>query len=314
MGNPFENNKIKYTEKNYVEKPQYFMLEQEKFLDSEVAEMNEDALLEEDYKKIYSKDFIEESKNKVLQIENKHKIENKIKDKRSEVEENFFITTEYKKTSDYLEALFYKKLGGKNGWIPDAIVWKTSKYDDYVNGIDFVVETNDKEFALATDITFSHSKNLIHKLDRTKQFINRGKLPVLAFYERVEGTVNKPIPYVTIAVEHDKIVKALKIWADGQGDMLENHPLKAKTMLELEAQLESFAIYAKAVNKRNIASAYNDMLAKIQLLIVNHEDTIKKYRNLIDDDEAYKTIIKFCDELKKEAEQIEQAQKERRNS
>ena len=54
MKNPMENNKNEYVPKSYIEKQEYFTPEQEKFLNDEVREMNEDALLEDDYTKIYS--------------------------------------------------------------------------------------------------------------------------------------------------------------------------------------------------------------------------------------------------------------------
>jgi hypothetical protein len=304
MKNSMENNNKEYTAKSYLEKEQLFSPEQEKFLEKEILKMNEDALQEDDYSKIYSKGFIERCKNDVLKSEDYHELSDKIKDLKSEVDENPAITREHRKVSNYLEALFYKKLGGENGWIPNSIVWKTSKYDDYINGVDFVVEAQDREFALATDLTFSHSKGLLKKLARIKHNINGNTLPSVTFYERTEETIAKPMPVVTMAVEYEKTAKALKLWADGQENLLDNHPMKAKTMLELEAQLESFAIYAKSIGRRNIASAYNDMLSKIQLLIINYENTIKKYREQIDDDKAYKTIMKFCEDLKKEAEKI----------
>lgn len=296
-----------YTPKNYVENKQYFTSTQEKFLKSEVMKMERDALEEENYTHVYSADFIKECNEKILDREKAFATSEKIKGLKSEVQENPTITKEYREISSYLETLFYNKLGGKNGWIPDALVWKTSKYDDYINGVDFIVETNDKEFALATDLTFSHTKNLESKLSRIKHSIKRGTVPEVTFYERVETKVAKPIPHVIIAVEHEKVIKALKLWADGQGDLLDNHSLKAKTLLEIEAQLEAFATYAKAIGKRNIASAYNDMLAKIQLLIINHEEVIKMYKEKIDNDLAYKTIQKFCEELEKEANEEEKS-------
>lgn len=304
MQESIENHKKDYSPKHHLEKELTFSSMQEIFLKDEVQEMNEDALLEKDYSRVYSKEFIKECEEKVLKAESEYVILNKITDLKYEVKDEQINTSESKKLSEYLEALFYKKLGGKDGWIPNAIVWKTSKYDDYINGIDFIVETEDKEFALATDLTFSHSKGLLKKLDRIKHNINGNTLPSVIFYERTETTVAKPMPLVTMAVEYNKTVKALKLWADGQGDLLNNHPTKAKTMLELEAQLEAFAIYAKSVGRRNIAASYNDMLSKIQTMMVNYEETIKKYKEQIDDDTAYKTIMKFCEDLKKEAEKV----------
>ena len=77
-----------------------------------------------------------------------------------------------------------------------------------------------------------------------------------------------------------------------------------KSLLEIEAQLEAFALCARANNKRIIAASCNDMLAQIQRLIISHNDIKEKYRNIIEEDEAYKTIMSFCYALKMESNKI----------
>lgn len=280
-----------------------FSQEDIKFLEQKVEDMKDGALLEEDFEgRQYDSNFISQCKERVSGLKDAFEKSNKISELKSETQENFKLSKEYRKISEYLEALFYEKLGGKDGWIPDAIVWKTSEYDDYVNGIDFVVETKDKNLALATDITFSQNKSLEGKLNKIKANIDSGTLPNLTFYDSNDPD-KRPMPRVVIAVEREKVVKVLKLWSDTENNetfekLLNRHPLRAKTMLELEMQLESFAVYAKNVGHREIASAYNDLLAQVQLLIVDYEDTIKQYRNLIDDDSAYQTIVAYCEKLK----------------
>ncbi|HWC57575.1 MAG TPA: hypothetical protein VG621_01310 [Candidatus Paceibacterota bacterium] len=273
------------------------------FLDNEVQTMKKGALIEDDFRgKEFSDEFVDQCKKEVEKIKEGFEKDNKISEMKSEIEENFALSKEYRQASEYLEALFYNKLGGRDGWIPNALVWKTSEYDDYVNGIDFVVESEDRELALGTDVTFSHSRALVSKLNRIKKQIDTGELPQLTFYDPVKMT-DRPLPRAVIAVEREKIIKALKLWADSEHNegfehLLRNHPLRAKTMLELEMQLESFAVYAKNIGRREIASSYNDLLSQIQLLIIDHEETIKNYRELIDDDLAYQTIASFCESLK----------------
>jgi hypothetical protein len=280
-----------------------FSREEIAFLDNELQIMKDGALLEDDFRgKEFSDEFIDACKKDVEKIKEKFERANKISELKSQIEENFGLSKEYRKASEYLEALFYNKLGGKDGWIPNAIVWKTSEYDDYVNGIDFIVESEDRELALGTDVTFSHSTALTHKLEKIKKEIDAGELPQLTFYDQIKVN-ERPLPHAVIAVEREKVIKALKLWADSDnneifGNLLRNHPLRAKTMLELEMQLESFAAYAKSIGRRDIAASYNELLSQIQLLIIDHEETIKNYRALIDDDMAYQTIFSFCENLK----------------
>jgi hypothetical protein len=166
-----------------------------------------------------------------------------------------------------------------------------------------MIENKKKEFSLKMDVTFSNNKGLIMKLDGLKHEVEVGKFTQPIFYESENENIGY-MPKVIIAVERGNIIKTLKLWADGQGDLLREHPVMVKTLLEIEAQLEAFSLYAKANNKRKIAASCNDVLAQIQRLIIEHEDIKEKYRNIIEEDEAYKTIISFCDKLKNEANRM----------
>lgn len=271
------------------------------FLDEKVLDMKEDALLEDDFiGRLQTEDFVNNAKKVVSNLKNNFEKDNAITNIRSELESRYELTPEYRKKADYLEALLYNKLGGKNGWIPNALVWKTSEYDDYVNGVDFVVETENREFSLAADITFSHTTNLEKKLERIKKRISLGQLPKLDFYESTDGKTIE-LPHVIIAVEKTKVEKALKFWVDGDDSLLERHPVKAKILLEIEAQLEAFAVHAKKEGKRDIASKYNEMLSQIQRMLSEKEELIKRYQSLIDDDQSYKSIMNFCNKLKTNA-------------
>lgn len=279
-----------------------FSVEQEVFLKSELEKMKDDTLLEEDFRGKISNEIIDKCLKEVKDYEKLFIQKNKINEIKDKINEKENQSPEYKKVSEYLEALFYNKLGGEKGWIPGSVVWKTSKYDD-IKGIDFIVENNKREFSLNTDVTFSGNKGLIRKLNGLRHQIEIGEFTQPIFYESENENIGY-MPKVIIAVEREKIIKALKLWADGQGDLLNEHPIMIKTLLEVEAQLEAYAYYSKANKKRGIAASCNDVLAQIQRLITEHENIKEKYQNIIEDDEAYKTIISFCEKLKNEADRI----------
>lgn len=291
-----ESNFLNNTKENNTK--QEFSPNQLRFLQNKVTEMKEDALLEEDFEHLYDSGFITYAEEKVSEIESFFEKSDRVTNLKSEVEENSSLSKEYREHGEYLEALFYNKIGGEHGWIPNSLVWKTSKYDDYVNGVDFIIETQNREFSLATDITFSHTQSLEKKLQRIKEKINKGELPEITFYDSTNGDKNIILPHVILAVEKDQIMGALKMWADGDNTLLDKHPIKAKTLLELEAQLEAFAMYAKKLGKRDISSAYNDMLSQIQKLIINEEQTIQKYKQKIENDRSYQLITNYCNTLK----------------
>lgn len=274
-------------------------MEQEFFLNKELEKMENDTLLEEDFRGKIDDKIIDQCLLEVEKYEKSIIQNNKIEELKDKIEDREDRSPEYRKVSGYLEALFYNKLGGEKGWIPGAVVWKSSRYDD-LKGIDFIVENKKREFSLEIDVTFSHNKGLMYKLDRLKYKIEKGEFTHPIFYEP-ENEREGIMPQVIIAVEREKIIKALKLWSDGQGDLLSEHPIMVKTMLEIEAQLEAFAFFAKANNKRIMAASCNDVLAQIQRLIISHNDIKEKYSNLIEEDEAYKTIMSFCHSLKAEA-------------
>lgn len=287
---------------NHLEKSKDFSKEQEVFLNKELKEMNDGALSEEDFRGKIPDEVIDRCLSEVQEYEDFFLQKNKIEQIKNKIEDKDDTSPEYIKVSEYLEALFYNKLGGEKGWIPGSIIWKTSRYDD-IKGIDFIIENNKREFSLETDITFSSGKGLIHKLDGIKRQIDAGGFSQPIFYESENGSVGN-MPKVIVAVDREKAVKALGLWADGQGDLLNEHPIMVKTLLEIEAQLEASSLYSKAVGKRNIASSCNDTLAQIQKLIISREDLIKRYQNIIEEDKAYKVIISFCDKLKEEANRL----------
>lgn len=291
-----------HTQKEHTTK-QEFSPDQIKFLHTKVSDMKDDALLEEDFlDNPYPQEFITYAEEKVSEIESFFEKSDRVTNLKSEVEENSSLSKEHREHGEYLEALFYNKIGGEHGWIPNSLVWKTSKYDDYVNGIDFIVETQNREFTLAADITFSHTQSLEKKLSRIQEKIQKGELPEITFYQSTNTEQKAILPHVILAVEKDKIVGALKMWADGDNTVLDNHPIKAKTLLEIEAQLEAFAMYAKYLEKRDIASAYNDMLAQIQKLIVSEKEVIAKYKQIIETDKSYQAVMHYCKNLKAQIE------------
>ena len=197
--------------KNNVEKHKDFSVTQELFLNKELEKMNNDALLEEDFRgkiddAIIDKCLLEVEKYKKIFIQN-----NKIQELKDKVEGRDDRSPEHNKVSGYLEALFYNKLGGEKGWIPGAVVWKSALSDD-IRGIDFIVENKKREFSLNIDVTFSHNKGLIDKLNNLKYKIERGEITQPIFYESEnEDESEKIIPQVIIAVEREKMRSESKL-------------------------------------------------------------------------------------------------------
>lgn len=268
--------------------------------------MNSGALSEEDFAVftdkngetygLYEKGEIENDRQTVREYKRSFEIQ----DKKNELSfydyERFVIVQE---TAQYLEALFYEKLGGPQGWIPNALVYKTSEFDDIENGVDFVVELEEDHFGVAIDVTLSRKEKVIlDKLKRTKKLIDSNKLAEVKYYERPGDAEIGAVPLAVIALDYDHAVQALKFWADGDDDLLSKHPTRVKAWLETGAQFEAYAMYATHKGNEVIAEAYDRAAQMMNTIIEKHQDVVERYRSLIEKDEAYQTIISFCDDLK----------------
>lgn len=292
-----------------IKKPELFSAEEKVFLNEKLQEMHGGVLVEEEFELgidskgnkygLYKKEEIEKDKAEVVRIKKDFEINDKAKELEAT---NFSEQQKIMETSRYLEALFYEKLGGKNGWLPNAAVYKTSEYDDFKNGIDFVVELDEEHFGIAIDVTLSRrSEIIINKLKKVKTRIDHDKLTEVKYYELPGHAENGTVPSVVIALDYNHAVQALKFWADGDDELLAKHPTRVKAWLEASAQFDAYRTYAEYQSKHSIAEVYKRAYGVIQKIINENQDTIQKYQSVIEEDQAYQTIMGFCEDLKTKA-------------
>ncbi len=292
------------------QKPEVFSRHEKEFLNTKLQEMHDGALLEEDFGTfidkqgvkhagLYSAEEVEKDKEEILSIKRNFDIKNKSKELEAD---NYEWQQEIMETSRYVEALFYEKLGGKDGWLPGAMVYKTAEYDDFKNGIDFIVELDQEQFGVAIDVTLSRRPEvIIKKLNRVKNLIDHDKLSEAKYYERADTDESTAIPLAVIALDYDHAVQALKFWADGDDALLAKHPTRVKAWLEKSAQFDAYRTYAEHKGKSGIAEVYGRAYIVVQNIIADNQDVVDKYCDLIEKDEAYQTIIGYCNDLKQAA-------------
>lgn len=172
-----------------------------------------------------------------------------------------------KKLSEILEFQIIKGFN-VGRWIPFCRAIKTSEFDDFVNGVDMVVEFQKSEqyghFGMGVDISFSHQ--LQHKFERIKKEIDSydGKahrLGRVKYFNSPQTGIRgelSGLPRVVVALD----VGVMEDLAHTKGDGYANHIARHAVILEIEHQLAVFADYASKHNK-----ACLDQILRTQNLI-----------------------------------------------
>ena len=143
--------------------------------------------------------------------------------------------------------------GEQNGWLGwDARVLKTSKFDDYVNGIDLIVEFQKEEvekniLGLALDVTFSsHPDNVTKKFSRILTQLERGHLMPLKYYEG-EGRGDHEVAEAIVAVSRDSVREVGRLtWEEKKHKTVSEHPIQLRILTQIVEQMDIYAEYARA--------------------------------------------------------------------
>lgn len=154
-----------------------------------------------------------------------------------------------------------------SNWLGEtAMTIQASKYDDYRNGVDTIVEFDEEEgathLALAIDVTTSGE--LAKKFDRIKDEIDAGRLTRVKYFisEGLDVRGEKSnIPRVVIGADREKIIDLIDKWVKKDNKALSQHVIQAVVLEEIITQLEVFAKYAEEVKQTNAAEAYKKALA-----------------------------------------------------
>jgi len=201
------------------------------------------------------------------------RLEKKFQQPTSEEEVALSRAKEY---GDILEAIAFEH-GELSDWFgSNARVIKTSRYDDYINKIDLVVETEapDHEFsdlALGMDVTFG-SFDLHKKFDAIRANIDQGKLGRVKYFlsERPGKIFAGPldnVPYVVVGVEIERVKELGILWMNKKNRQLGEHPVQRILLQEAALQLKTFADYATRVNQPELAAILNSELTQISALM-----------------------------------------------
>lgn len=215
--------------------------------------------------------------------------------------EGLFERTPSKIYGDILEAVTCEH-GELSEWFgPKSQVIKTSRFDDYINKIDMVVETEteDRRFshlALGIDVTFG-SRDLHKKFDAIRANLDSGNLGHVKYFhsdrQHFTGRLGK-IPQVVVGVELERVKELGLLWMNRRNKELGEHPMQMVILEEAALQLKTFAEYARMGGKADTAALLEAELQKInELLAGKKADGIKSLQNDKVFEEIRRNLLSF---------------------
>lgn len=187
----------------------------------------------------------------------------------------------------------------RSNWLgADAMTIRASKFDDYVNGVDMIVEFPEevsRHLALAVDVTTSDL--LAEKFSRIREEIDDDYLPQIRYFnsKNFRGEL-KNVPRVIIGADRSTVRQIGELWLENKNKELAIHPMRKIILDEIIIQLKTFSDYAASRGKKDIADSYNASLKIIERII--SENKGKSAPLLSADDKVFSAIIEHCRNFK----------------
>ncbi|HEY1041864.1 MAG TPA: hypothetical protein VGE48_00360 [Candidatus Paceibacterota bacterium] len=184
---------------------------------------------------------------------------------------NFAPEDRNKFASEIMEGIIYDQ-SERSDWLgPYAQTIRASEYDDYVNGIDLVVEFDEPErsrshLALGVDATFSRT-NIEKKLRRVKDEIDSGSLASIKYFRSQNGRFMgrlTNVPRVVTGMEKDRLLELATIWNQDDNKTLAAHPAQRLLLAQIAQQLKVFKGYAERTGKHQFVRPFDETLATIR--------------------------------------------------
>ena len=218
--------------------------------------------------------------------------------------EDFFERNDTKEP----EKLEARKLGLVFEWImhrqaelgnwlgPNAVTIKTSKFDDFKNGVDDVVEFQGGEsetshLALAIDTTIGGDS--VSKLRRIKEEIDAGQLGEIKYFysehTNFKGRLTN-VPRVVIGVDGTTIGELTNLWMSGDKKALNTHKIQFQILKEIILQAETFRDYALRIGKDGVAGVYGNLAVQTRKI---YEEKAQETGVKTDDFDSAYNALKF---------------------
>lgn len=166
------------------------------------------------------------------------------------------------KLGKIFEAIIFEHAEQSNWFGESATTTAASRYDDYINKVDAIVEFPEEKagashLALAMDITIAGSFG--EKFDHIKQGIDAGTLTEIKYFAsehlNIRGRKDK-VPHVIIGVDRQTLYDVIKAWMQKDTKALADHPVQVKILEEIRLQLIAYRTYAEGRGKNDLSPIF----------------------------------------------------------
>lgn len=213
---------------------------------------------------------------------------------------------EHRMRGELFEAIVNSQIAESDLMGSRADVIVPSRYDDFKNGVDGIVEFELEEggnahLALAIDVTESEKK-MLEKFGRIRESIEKGVLSEVKYFKspHFRGELTA-VPRVVVGAGRDvvrdisslllrfrrlrtTVAASRKEASPSAADQhaakdlpevrnaIASHPLQGVVLTEIKTQLESFKRYAAEIGRRNLADRYSQVLVLIDAVLAEKDD------------------------------------------
>ncbi len=209
-------------------------------------------------------------------------------------------SAEMKKVADIFEALVLD-CGELNNWFGDnAFTIKTSRFDDYVNGMDMVLEFRGEEegsasfLGVAADVTFT--SDTTKKFDRIRDHIDKGELGKVKYFRsehmNIDGQLSK-LPEVVIGASKKTVMELANLWLEKNQEELAKHYAQIMVLRQMREQLETFSLYARSVGQQESADIYSSRIGIIDGILAEKAQIEREVGWNADSDSVHSEIMSF---------------------
>jgi bisphosphoglycerate-dependent phosphoglycerate mutase len=161
-----------------------------------------------------------------------------------------------KKLADCLEGVI---LNVKTWFGPTSKVYPTTRFDDYVNGVDLVAERMNGDIAnhhgFALDITYAGYNTILKKLNRIADKLKKGKMGKVDFFKTNDGKFKgqlNGIPLVVIGADGNTMRGLVNMFAEGSDEEIEDHPVQFQIVDQVLMQCDFFINFAETIEKKEV--------------------------------------------------------------
>lgn len=182
--------------------------------------------------------------------------------------ESRFEEAPHKKYAEVLEAIMCDQISHGDWFGENVTATKSSKFDDYFNGSDLILELKNLEqqlshLSLSVDVTFgTHTEE--EKFLKIKEGIDNETLGEIKYFHSEQGGMQgklTKVPQVVIGVEKDHVIELAGLWA-GESTMtalkektvhtLKTHRIQDLILSEMIYELTVFRNYAENTDKKSL--------------------------------------------------------------